>query len=701
MVAHGTITGLQSLTVDRYLQPSPQVRAGLPESQVKFTRGLRIYAGITRSAAARILSLTAVAGLLTVAAATSRALERPVVQPPLQPAAVAAPQAGSAGNIWQKRWWIEKTARLLRGGNGLGPRDDVNALLQLPEEEIARRFMSDIRFGDTILDFNMFYLGFKVDDLRDSGVYRRNAFDFSNAVAAAQALLTGGDYLKLFDLEGPFFLPPLPRVADDPPAPGDAGLSLPDLRRKAMDEVEDIFLGLYEFGSDDVPPGPEAYCAEFDKILKDTPAVHARVNRAFNDEDVFILMMRGHVLIEPLELLGRAHQDECLAKPRASANVKRLTAAAKAAFDRYYAAYTEILKFEPDKYNPRSVLEFRPFDLGVFNMKSWLAFGFEQSSALKNSSTNYNRRRGAYVLKHFFCDDLTPVGFEDPQEHVGGAHGSDTPCFACHFKLDPMAGFFRSRGAYFYEYGGTPAVVFDDGVSIDRQKYETIWRAKKGAGREWNTGYVRSPRFEQYNSYGATIADLSKIIRNAPEAKRCLMKRLFEYLVAEEQTIDGGYLDELTRKFEQEAAENSSTAMKNAIVRIVLSNTYHQVDADAGQCYDHAAGAKTENAPPCRVAFILQKNCAGCHAGPDGNAGLDLTSWIPAPDGKRRTFPHLGPDRRQIAVHETLSRIAERLSATDPAIRMPRQMVMPGQERQELFLWVQSELAQLSRGERR
>ena len=77
------------------------------------------------------------------------------------------------------------------------------------------------------------------------------------------------------------------------------------------------------------------------------------------------------------------------------------------------------MKFEPANYRPRSVLEFKPFDLSVFKMDKWLAFGFEQSTALKNSSTNYNRRRGAYLLKHFFCDDLTPVGFDDPQQHVG------------------------------------------------------------------------------------------------------------------------------------------------------------------------------------------------------------------------------------------------------------------------------------------
>src|SRR6266566_1308322 len=143
-------------------------------------------------------------------------------RPSATPPAAARPQSDEA--LWQKRWWIEKTARILRGGYGLGPGDDLNALLALPEEEIARRLMKDVRFGDTILDFNMYFLGFKIDDLKDDGVYKRAAFDFSNAVAAAQALLTGGDYLKLFDLEGPFFMPPLPLVADDPPAPEDAGL---------------------------------------------------------------------------------------------------------------------------------------------------------------------------------------------------------------------------------------------------------------------------------------------------------------------------------------------------------------------------------------------------------------------------------------------------------------------------------------------
>ena len=94
---------------------------------------------------------------------------------------------------------------------------------------------------------------------------------------------------------------------------------------------------------------------------------------------------------------------------------------------------------------------------------------------------------------------------------------------------------------------------------------------------------------------------------------------------------------------------------------------------------------------------LYLKNCSQCHAGPDGNAGLDLMSWVPAPDGKSRTFPHLDLDRKQIVPHDTLTRMAERLSATDPAIRMPKQMVMAAQERQELFRWVQEELARIAK----
>ena len=88
--------------------------------------------------------------------------------------------------------------------------------------------------------------------------------------------------------------------------------------------------------------------------------------------------------------------------------------------------------------------------------------------------------------------------------------------------------------------------------------------------------------------------------------------------------------------------------MKNAIVRIVKSDTYHERNADPQHCYDHAPDAKPAKGPPCRVAYILQKNCAQCHGTIyGGDANLDLGAWIMAPDGKNQHLP--APRRRHAA----------------------------------------------------
>src|SRR5262249_32278619 len=107
------------------------------------------------------------AALLTASHPAWQALEGSSVAAAQTPSEPTQLSPAKSDPIWQKRWWIEKTARLLRGGDGLGPNDDIDALLKLPEEEIVRRFMNDPRFGDTILDFNMYYLGFKVDELKE------------------------------------------------------------------------------------------------------------------------------------------------------------------------------------------------------------------------------------------------------------------------------------------------------------------------------------------------------------------------------------------------------------------------------------------------------------------------------------------------------------------------------------------------------
>jgi hypothetical protein len=285
------------------------------------------------------------------------------------------------------------------------------------------------------------------------------------------------------------------------------------------------------------------------------------------------------------------------------------------------------------------------------------------------------------------------VGVDDPMEHTRGEHGSATSCFACHYKLDPMAGFFRNYGALFANNAGSPDLVFDDLASTERRSYVDHWRAETGSGRKWDVGYVRSPRWPKQNVYGSTMGDLTRIIRNAPEAKRCLMKRLVEYSVGPDQAIDGGYLDELTERFTADARTSSALAMKNAIASVVKSRAFAERNRDPSVCYDRAHGGASGNRPPCGVAAILEKNCAQCHNSVYGGEGnLDLTRWAPQAPGTAPGFPHFDSNMEQMSRADTLRMIAERLASSDARRRMPKNKAMTSQDRQELYLWAEREL---------
>jgi mono/diheme cytochrome c family protein len=606
--------------------------------------------------------------------------------------------AASMTTDWDRRWWIDKSARLLRGGKGIGPDDDMASLMRMSDEEITRRFMADRGFGDTVLDFNLFFLGFKSDSLKSGRVYDRAVFGFPNAIASAQAAMHGGDYLKLLDFIGPFYMAPLrSEPLDDKPAKEDAGLSLPQFRTKVVVELEAAFSELTETvrrQSD-----PKAACSRVQAFAGRSQQLTDRVHRAFDDSEIFVIT-RGRMLTAPMEAVTTLVGASCTDAKRGPDTGRELADALENIWLSIEKGFDELGRFEPALYQPKAVDEFRTFDLEKFPAPTkWIAFGFEQGLALGNSSTNHNRKRAAYVLKRFFCDDLVPIGAEEPQEHTDGAHGSETSCFACHHKLDPMAGFFRNYGAYFFDYSNSPFIIFDDLASTDREEYLDNWRLKGDPQREWNVGFIRSPRWEQHNVYGQSMQDLSRIARRAPEVTRCLMRRMVEYFVAEDQAIDAGYLDDLSNRFTADARENSSNAMKNAIARIVQSAAFHQRDADPTRCYDLAGADRSVKGPPCRVASLLTKNCAQCHGnGIDYEGGLDLSSWIDveiAPGIRRGAFPHMTAEGVQVAPKDTLARIAERLASNDPKRRMPFQRVMQGQERQELFMWVQDELTRL------
>ncbi len=628
--------------------------------------------------------------LLGVALTTQRVIDQRLRQTADRDAAAPAPADES---LWERYRRLDRLARLLRGGEGLGPEDDAQALLKLPYEAVARRFMDDPRFADTILDFNLFFLGFKSDSLKSDGRYERQAFDFPNAVAAAQAMMRGGDYLTLFDLEGPFFMPPL-RAAklDDPPAPDDAGLDAAALRRKAVGEIRQILAELAAYSGKAQQVAVWDVCQRILGVTLKSDQWSARVLRAFDDWEGFGLV-RGQAVVGPLDALGHAAWRECYGRQGVVPDVAVLADAVRTALTRYERIFAEVERFEPSRYQPRSVMEFRTFDLGVFpDTPTWPAFGYEQGLALANSSTNANRRRAAYILNRFFCDDLTPVGVEAPKQHVIGPIGAPS-CQTCHYKLDPMGGFFRNYGAFFFDFSRAQYLTFDDLASVERSRYVAGWQASAQSGRQWNVGYIRSPGNDSINSYGDSLADLSAIIRNAPEAKQCLMKRLVQYAVAEDQAIDAGWLDQLTKRFAAEAAQNSAAAMRNAIVTVVTSTAFRQSDADPQRCYDSAPEGRRKDAPPCQVASILERNCARCH-GSAGDSRLDLTTWSAA-DG----FVHLDSQGHPIPARDSLARLIDSITTSDPAHRMPRGRPMTSQDRQALYKWAQERLTRLD-GER-
>ena len=77
--------------------------------------------------------------------------------------------------------------------------------------------------------------------------------------------------------------------------------------------------------------------------------------------------------------------------------------------------------------------------------------------------------------------------------------------------------------------------------------------------------------------------------------------------------------------------------------------------------------------------------------------GLALTKWTTAPGSSIPSFPHMGDDGKLVAPKDTFARLLERLSTADPNKRMPKQMAMPSQDRQALYLWVQEELARMGK----
>lgn len=579
---------------------------------------------------------------------------------------------------WAYRAWVAKAGRTLRAGAPLSAAE-IERLAQKSPEEVVDALMADDAFADTVLDFNMYFLGGKqptlsYPDYRDPTrrLYAYQVFTYPQAIASAQAVMSGGDYFTLLDPAPPRYVAPF---------------SLP----------EDIdFIGKFNAGAEavrdtffpngrDQPADKAAGCAT---IFSDNSPLNKATETLYTSGffdggtnfglNIGVVTMPavdiqvGCIVPEmPVETIFKALDDW-------KVSVKRVYDESGDYMDASYAIHrlTDIRVLahaDTDRY-----LRATSFDpLGFWN-------------ALPNSSTNYNRKRASYMLRTYFCDDLTPLGVVagESTPHAGDAHASEPSCQACHYKLDPMAGFFKDYGVLGIDFKASPLHVFDDQATFTGERlaaYRASWPV---------TGYIRSTRDPAQNAYGENLGDLMSIIRGAPEVRQCLARRLAEYTLGRTQTFDGAWIEHVAAGITP--GPQSSVGFKKAMKELVLSNTFTKEDAQTDQCYDFfPADAVPE--VPCSVAHVIRTSCAGCHRGTDQrHAGLDLTHWqtvAVAADGTPvKGFPHLDPQGNQIAPSETFTRMAARLDSSDPAVAMPLMRDMPAVEKARLYRWV-NELA--------
>jgi hypothetical protein len=579
-------------------------------------------------------------------------------------------------------YWVAKASRFLRGGKALSKKDDLKKLLKLSQVEVVDLFTSDPAFYDSVLDYNMYFLGFTQPYVKNHEGYNPNIYSHKSAIQSAVAVAKGEDYFKILDLYPPSVVLPLNPVSSNftdtfPHFPQPEKFNqLTDIekRRAAItyfsQTLEDMAKKV-EVGAINV----ETACGEFAAL--GISSLYYTLGFPYSGF--------GEILREE----DSDYYNTCYTLPIVATELPFLRGYVK----KYSQIASVMDEYDAQNYVLESLKNVKSSPFASAQTAELQFSQYEYARSLPNSSTNMNRKRAAYILSKFFCDDLTPINVETPDEHTGGVHGSDTSCYACHYKLDPMAGFFKDNGYFFYSVKdpSVTEITFDDGAVANKDEYQKAWLAAPSAGMKWNIGYVRSEKNPQLNNYGETLEDLFQIIKNSYEYKRCVVKRLFRYATDNQQVMDAGYIEKLSQTFDKDSIVNSASAITDLFKTVALSKTFSQEDRHPATCYDVEGGITSSL--PCQVRFVLEKNCMQCHDATMSFSSLDLTSWIEVAPGVN-SFYHLDEQGKSLSKTESLSRILDRITTNDPKKRMPKKIHMDPSHREQLFQWLNSELQQ-------
>lgn len=598
------------------------------------------------------------------------------------------------------RQFIDKASRALHPSAPPLTADQIDQMMDLSDEEIVAQLYAAPESRDAVLSLALDFVGAPVDELHHGGTWAPQPFVYAPAIASARAFRDGGDPLA------PLF------TTKAQPATGVSigpnpdlvmmlfGQPLPGTPAQQRNQIEGYFLSDASQLRQFVQRLPEPFdqgsmCTQYQMTF--TSIAYYYVPMLLGIPDSIAAAGYPDELAYPTgyPLYDACFLGQTITRDDALAQLDAYTGGLNQLFPRLEPLLAEWEKGGDGAFDPvdfASIGFYAYADQPTFARNTEFYPTFWDSS--QNSSTNFSRRRGAYVLDRFFCDDLKPVGAALPASHGEGKHASDPSCQACHFKLDPMAGFFRRNGFSGTEYDSQTlaqagnVITFDDGASADFGTYEQAWKAAPGAGHDFEVGYIRSTSDDSLNSYGDTLADLDGILQTAPEVERCFVQRMFQHFNGADQAVDPGFLDDVATEIHGKGADR----MVTALTRIIGGETFKAADRNTSVCYDLAPGTETGERPPCEVASILKANCVTCHGGANPQAGLDLSKWEKQSDGQYGFRDVVAG--KHVGRADVLAKMLDRVTTSDLTRQMPQGRDMPLRAREQLALWLEQQVGQ-------
>jgi hypothetical protein len=292
--------------------------------------------------------------------------------------------------------------------------------------------------------------------------------------------------------------------------------------------------------------------------------------------------------------------------------------------------------------------------------------GFMRS--FPNTLLNRNRKRAAYFIRNYFCDELTSTAIDLSSFHtdknVGDPHVTGT-CVSCHYKLDPLAGSLADLDA---RPGGRLYVVDGNQLEGDSLKqYLAGWRVK---------GYFPTPSTQNITEWPDTQAMFAGMAKS-PEARRCFVQKTVEYFLGNKQAVDEKWLDELAQRYSTNIDKNYTQGFSDLVFQVVSSKAYRAMDRQLDRCYDFSAESSQEI--PCHIQSLIKRNCLACHN--DDTGKVNFAKIIPHADG---VFYASSYGERK----ETIKQILEAVRDRNVEDRMPLGLEMPAAERTKIISWL-------------